>query len=151
MIVIVPRMTWLCTSRVTVPREGTRVKVVAVSRDGTSDSQSRDSAERRHPSDDAARDMQAAGVRARQAWIGRQIWPDRLDIASDIQTIRLMTMAMQRLGRCITSDRGELFNVWRERWNDDVLLTGLQREEFRPSEYTQMAAPRDCFAEPGIK
>ena len=59
-------------------------------------------------------------------WIGRQTRPDRLDIASD---------------------RGELFHVWRERWDDYVLLTGLKREEPR----VQMAALRDCLTDDSIR
>ena len=80
----------------------------------------------RPPRDETSRNVPAAGAGNRQMWIGRQTRPDRLDIASD---------------------RGELFHVWRERWDDYVLLTGLKREEPR----VQMAALRDCLTDDSIR
>ena len=60
------------------------------------------------------------------AWSGRYTRHDRLDISSD---------------------RGELFKVWRERWNDYVLLSGLKRAEPR----VQIAALRDCLTDDTIR
>ena len=66
----------------------------------------------------------AAG--AGPAWSGRCSRPDRLDVASA---------------------RGELFRIWRERWEDYVLLSGLERAEPR----VQIAALRDCLTDDTIR
>ena len=71
-------------------------------------------------------DAGAPAAGAGPAWAGRHARPDRLDIASD---------------------RGELFNVWRERWEDYVLLSGLGRAE--PS--VQIAALRDCLTDDTVR
>lgn len=60
------------------------------------------------------------------SWLGRATRPDRLDIASD---------------------RGELFLIWKERWEDYTLLSGLQTAEPR----VQMAALRSCLTDETIR
>ena len=64
----------------------------------------------------------ASGV----GWLGRVTQPEELDLSSD---------------------RGDAFKVWKERWEDHLLLSGIGAMEPR----RQMAALRACLSDDTLR
>ena len=59
-------------------------------------------------------------------WLGRATQPEKLDLSTD---------------------RGDAFKVWKERWEDYMLLSGIRNLEPR----VQMAALRACLSDDTLR